>query len=113
MVNCGFFARHGVLDAEAELGQRFFLDVELTVDAPRALEEDAIAGTVHYGEAYAVVAEVVTERRFKLIEALAHAVGTALRARFPAISRAQVTVRKPSVPIAGLLDHAEVTVSVP
>ena len=71
MKNCAFFARHGVLDEEEALGQRFYVDAALTVDPGRALEEDSIEGTVDYGVAFQVIERIITgERRF-LIEALA------------------------------------------
>lgn len=110
MTNCAFFARHGVLDEEERLGQRFYVDAALTVDADRALEEDSIEGTVDYGIAFQVIEKIVTgERRF-LIEALALEVGKALTARFPQIKRAEITVRKPNAPVPGVLDHVEVTI---
>ena len=108
--NCAFFARHGVHDEEEALGQRFYVDAELTVAPGGALESDAIEGTVDYGIAFAVIEKLVPgERRF-LIEALALAVAKALCARFPQISRAAITVRKPNAPVRGVLDHVEVTI---
>ena len=110
MKNCAFFARHGVLDEEEALGQRFYVDAALTVDPGRALEEDSIEGTVDYGVAFQVIERIITgERRF-LIEALALEVGKALVARFPQIKRAEITVRKPNAPVPGVLDHVEVTI---
>ncbi len=108
--NCAFFARHGVLDEEETLGQRFYVDAELTVDPGRALEDDSIDGTVDYGVAFAVIEKIITgERRF-LIEALALAVGKALVERYSQIKRAAITIRKPNAPVRGVLDHVEVTV---
>ncbi|TIP40400.1 MAG: dihydroneopterin aldolase, partial [Mesorhizobium sp.] len=49
MKNCAFFARHGVLDEEETLGQRFYVDAELTVEPSRPLTEDSIEDTVNYG----------------------------------------------------------------
>lgn len=113
MKNCAFFARHGVLDEEETLGQRFYVDAALTVDPGRALEDDSIEGTVDYGVAFQVIERIITgERRF-LIEALALEVGKALTQRFPQISRAEITVRKPNAPVPGVLDHVEVTVAWP
>ena len=113
MKNCAFFARHGVLDEEETLGQRFYVDATLTVDPGHALEDDAIEGTVDYGIAFQVIERIVTgERRF-LIEPLAQAVGKALTQRFPQIKRAEITVRKPNAPVPGVLDHVEVTVAWP
>jgi dihydroneopterin aldolase len=108
--NCAFFARHGVHDEEEALGQRFYVDAVLSVDPGRALDEDSIEGTVDYGVAFGVIEKIITgERRF-LIESLALEVGKALAARFPQIRRAEITVRKPNAPVAGVLDHVEVTV---
>ena len=110
MKNCAFFARHGVLDEEEALGQRFYVDATLSVSPERPLDEDAIDGTVDYGVAFGVIEMIVTGRRRFLIEALALDVAKALCKRFPQIVRAEITVRKPNAPVAGVLDHVEVTV---
>ena len=113
MMNCAFFARHGVLDEEETLGQRFYVDAVMTVDSGRALEEDLIDATVDYGVAFKVIEKIVVgERRF-LIEALALEVAKALTARYPQIKRAEITVRKPNAPVQGVLEHVEVTVAWP
>jgi len=110
MKNCAFFARHGVFDAEETLGQRFYVDAVLEISSQSPLEKDDIDATVDYGAAFAVIEEIVTGRRRFLIEALAADVGKALCERFPAIRRAEITVRKPNAPVPGILDHVEVTV---
>jgi len=108
--NCAFFARHGVFDAEETLGQRFYVDAELTVDPGDALERDSIENTVDYGVAFSVIEEIITGQRRFLIEALALEVGKALTARYSQIKRAAITIRKPNAPVRGVLDHVEVTV---
>jgi len=113
MKNCAFFARHGVLEEEKRLGQRFYVDAVLLVSPEHPLDEDNIDGTVDYGIAFDVIQEIVTGRRRFLIEALALDVAKALCARFPQIARAEITVRKPNAPVTGVLDHAEVTVAWP
>lgn len=110
MKNCAFFARHGVLDEEETLGQRFYVDVALAVEPDDPLEEDSIAATVDYGVAFDVIEKIVTGKRRFLIEALALEVAKALSARFPQIRRAEITVRKPNAPVRGVLDHVEVSV---
>ena len=111
--NCAFFARHGVHDEEETLGQRFYVDAALTVDPGDALEKDRIEGTVDYGTAFEVIERIITGQRRFLIEALALEVGKALTTRFPQITRAEITVRKPNAPVRGVLDHVEVTVAWP
>jgi dihydroneopterin aldolase len=108
--NCAFYGRHGAMAEESVLGQRFFIDAALDVPEASALVDDDLAATVHYGHAFTVIEEVVTKTRRALIEALAHDIALSLCARFPQIQRAVITVRKPSVPIPGILDHVEVRV---
>lgn len=108
--NCAFFAHHGVFAEEAVLGQRFYVDVEFDVDAEDAAATDTLEGTVHYGIAFEVIEEIVTGTRKQLIEALALAVARGLLDRFAEILRVRVTLRKPSAPIAGVLDYVQVSV---
>lgn len=110
MKNCAFFARHGVLDEEETLGQRFYVDAELTVEPDRPLLDDSMESTVDYGVAFEVIEKIITGQRRFLIEALALEVGKALSERFPQIRKAAITVRKPNAPVRGVLDHVEVTV---
>ncbi len=110
MVNCAFFARHGLMEEEERLGQRFYVDAKLTVEPGRALEEDAIEDTVDYGVAFQVIESIVTGKRRSLIETLALDCAKALVTRYPQIKSAAITVRKPNAPVPGVLDYAEVTV---
>ena len=109
--NCAFFARHGVMDEEEVLGQRFFVDAELDVRPLRPLSDDSIESTVDYGVAFQEIEKIVTGQRRYLIEALAQEIATVLCARFPQISRARITVRKPNAPVPGVLDYVQVTVN--
>lgn len=110
MVNCAFFARHGLFEAEEQLGQRFFVDAVLTVRASGPLDADEMETTVDYGRAFARIESIVTGKRRFLIEALARDIGRQLIADFPQIEQAEITVRKPNAPVPGILDHVEVTV---
>lgn len=108
--NCAFFAHHGVYEEENKLGQRFFVDVTMKVEPAGALEQDRIEGTVHYGEAFAVIEKILTGTRRYLIEALALDIAQGLCAEFGQVQQARVTVRKPNAPVPGILDYVEVTV---
>ncbi len=111
MINCAFFARHGVFDQEEFLGQRFYVDAVMHVEPSGALEDDRIADTVDYGIAYAEIERIITGRRRFLIEALALDIAKALCARFAQVRRAEITLRKPHAPVQGVLDHIEVRVA--
>lgn len=110
MKNCAFFARHGVYDQEEFLGQRFYVDAILQVDAGDALENDSIEGTVDYGRAFIEIEKIITGERRYLIEAIALEIGKALCAEFAEIRQADITVRKPNAPVPGVLDFVEVRV---
>ncbi len=111
--NCAFFARHGVHSEEAVLGQRFFVDAVLQVSPGEALEKDDIEGTVHYGEVFALIEEMVTGTRRYLIESLALEVAKAVCQQFELVTSAEITIRKPNAAVPGIFDFVEVTVSWP
>ena len=110
LMNCAFFARHGVFNEEEALGQRFFVDAVLLVDSGDSLETDEIEGTVDYGAAFQVIEGSITGKRRFLIEALALETGKAICKEFPSVQRAEITIRKPNAPVQGVLDHVSVTV---
>ncbi len=111
--NCAFFARHGVYSEEETLGQRFFVDALLTVDGKHSIEEDNIEATVDYGKAFSLIENIVLGRRRYLIEALALDVAKAICREFPMVLSAEITIRKPNAPVAGVLDHVSVSLTWP
>ena len=105
--NIALFAHHGVTPQEQKLGQRFFIDVELTGDLTAAAREDDLSQTIDYEAVYFAVVEAFTERPYQLLEGAGWAVMTALFQKFPA-EEITVRLRKPSAPIDGILDTVEV-----
>ena len=69
-------------------------------------------GTVDYGVAFGVI-----ERSSPAAALPDRGAGArsrqGARKRYPQINRAEITVRKPNAPVAGVLDHVEVTVAWP
>lgn len=99
-----FFARHGVLAAERSLGQRFAVDVALSLDTRVAGGTDDLDATVDYAKAYGVVAQAVAGAPpCALVEAVAHRTAAALLAAFPAAEGAHVRVTKPHVAVPGVV----------
>jgi dihydroneopterin aldolase len=108
--NMTFFAHHGVLAAERELGQTFEVDVEISSNLEAAASSDDLSQTIDYREIYHLVKEVVVGEEFQLLEALAGAILEALSGRYRA--DVLVRVRKPHPPLlAGSLDSVEVELS--
>lgn len=102
--------RHGALEAERTLGQRFFLDLELTAELGNATVSDSLEETLHYGQVIKAASAAFNARTFNLIEAAAGAVADDLLARFPKIVTARVTVHKPAAPVAAMIEDLSVTV---
>lgn len=107
--NMVFRGRHGVHAAERELGQRFEVDVELGLDLARAMLSDALQDSVDYSRAFALVRAEVEEHQYQLLEGLAGAIVRRLMAELPIVS-VLVRIRKPQVPIHGILSYAAVEI---
>lgn len=105
-----FYAHHGVFPAENEFGQPFSVDLDLYLDLKPAGRSDNLAEGVDYSQVYEVVRKLVTQRTFSLIEALAEAIAASILQGFPRVMEVAVRVRKPQVPLPGLLDYAEVEI---
>jgi dihydroneopterin aldolase len=104
-----FVGRHGLTDAERAKPQPFEVDVELLLNLQPAGVDDDISKTVDYAQAFEICREVVESTNFRLIEAVAEGIAHELLTAFP-VAEVGVRVRKPQVPIAGTLDHAEVEI---
>lgn len=105
MKNLAFYGYHGVMSEENTLGQKFFLDIELFVDLKKACITDSVENTVHYGIAYEIVKDIVENKRFKLIEALAEEIANSLLCKFEMIKEVIILVKKPEAPVKGIYDY--------
>ncbi|MGM0492415.1 MAG: dihydroneopterin aldolase [Armatimonadota bacterium] len=108
--NMSFYGYHGVDESERDLGGKFHVDVDLGLDLRPAGESDSIEDTVDYKAVYDLVSEIQRNNRFKLLEAFAHAIVEGLLDGFD-VTEVTVRVRKASVPLGGLIDHAEVEIT--
>lgn len=104
-----FYGHLGLTEAEREVGQRYVVDVELSVDLRRAAQSDAIAETVNYAEVYGRVVAIGESRRYRLIEPLADELARVLLEHFPA-QAVRVRVKKQPPPIKGIVKYAGVEV---
>jgi dihydroneopterin aldolase len=103
------FGRHGYLEEERRLGQRFLVDLWVEVDEAAAAS-DRIEDTVDYRRLAALVREVFSGPERLLLEGLAGACADGIVARFAAVERVRVRVRKPDVVLDPPVDHAAVVV---
>ena len=105
-----FYAYHGALEAESELGQRFKVDVSLRLADGPDFKEDNTEVSVDYSRVYSTVESVFTESRFQLIERAAEAIASELLSQFKKIVEVRVRVDKPSAPVPCACDSFAVEV---
>jgi 7,8-dihydroneopterin aldolase/epimerase/oxygenase len=91
---------HGVLPEELERAQPFSVDIVVWVDMAAAQHSDALSDTVDYGALAQVAADVVGQRSYRLLEALAGRLADALLITDPRLEAVEVTVRKLRPPLA-------------
>jgi dihydroneopterin aldolase len=101
--------RHGALDEERRVGQRFLFDVRLEAADETAATSDRLEDAVDYRDVVVAIRDVSDGRRFRLLEALAAAVADELLQRFP-VEAVELRVRKPDVVLGAAVEHAAVTV---
>jgi 7,8-dihydroneopterin aldolase/epimerase/oxygenase len=106
--NAVFYAYHGVLIDEQNLGGKFEVDVELHCDLSRGAKSDHLHDTVNYERVYDCIRTLVLERKHLLLESLAGAVGRGIINSFSKVKPVTVKVRKPSAPVKGVIDYVEV-----
>lgn len=108
--NMMFYAFHGVYEYEREQGQRFYMDVELTVNASEAGKTDDLNDAVDYTTVYQRVKEIVETHRFKLLETLATTIANEVLG-FAGVDSVTLRIRKPAVPIQGQIDYVQLEIT--
>jgi dihydroneopterin aldolase len=108
--NMEFECHIGAGDGERADEQLIEIDVDLTVDLKAAGDSDDLEKTVDYGAVFRLCQQVAEGRPYRLLEALAERVAGEILAVESAVLSVAVTVRKPGVPIEGVLEYAGVKV---
>jgi dihydroneopterin aldolase len=103
-------AFHGVLAHERANGQLFLIDVVVHLSLREAGASDELAETIDYGTLAAHIVSAVESDPVDLIETVAERVA-ALVLAYPLAMMVQVTVHKPSAPIAVPFDDVSVTIT--
>ena len=106
-----FYAYHGVVEQERQVGNTFLVDLTLTAPLQRAVESDRLEDTINYAEVYETVRE---EMRIpsRLLEHVAGRILKALHHRFPTLQAAEITLSKLNPPFGGDLHSASVILGV-
>jgi dihydroneopterin aldolase len=109
--NAVFYAYHGVLSDEQNLGGKFEVDVDLHCDLSRGAKSDSLDQTIDYERVYDCIMQLVLGKKYYLIEALAGTIADGLLKNFKRAQKVVVRVRKPCAPVKGVIDHVEVEIT--
>ncbi len=103
-----FYAYHGVLESEKQLGQTFSVDVEFELDV--SMCGDDLKMTVNYGEVSLDVVDFCKSNRFDLLESLANNLSKHLLRKYTLMNKIKVTIHKPHAPITTKFSDVTLTV---
>jgi dihydroneopterin aldolase len=102
-------AHHGVMEHEEKVGQRFIIDLEMSLDLSAASRSDKLADTVSYSTVVETATAAFTSRNYRLVEAAAASIADAILAKFARVTSVHVTVHKPHAPMAAIFGDVGVT----
>ncbi len=103
-----FYGFHGVHPEERTLGQRFIVTISFESDHSKDQQIRHLHDTVDYSRVYADVKHIMEKKQFELLEACANDILDELLQNYPKIESAEVSIKKPSVPLNGPLNSVEV-----
>ncbi len=88
-----FYAYHGVYEEEQIIGNTFEVDIYITTDFEKAIEEDNIHETINYETVY-LICETEMRKKVKLLETLTENIISALKFQFVSIEEIRIKVSK-------------------
>ncbi|HWO21820.1 MAG TPA: dihydroneopterin aldolase [Kofleriaceae bacterium] len=96
-----FEGNHGYSAAERRGTRRFRANLMIEVDLAGAARSDRLGDTVDYGKVCEIVVELGTKSTFRLLEALAGAIGAKIQDRYPHV-RVAIELEKLAPPCPGV-----------
>lgn len=108
--NASFYAYHGALTEEQQIGGIFEADVDIYTDFSEAAKNDDLKMTVNYHTVYQLIMRVANEKKYHLIESIAYRIADEILAKYSRIEKVCVRVRKNTVPVGGVIDCVEAEV---
>lgn len=106
--NLVFFGHHGDIPAEREIGQRFIIDLALSLDIAEVAHTDALESTADYVAVHELCRRVVEGEPVNLLETLAARLTDKILAETPRLTKVEIVVKKPAVPLRGAVDYVAV-----
>ena len=98
--NLEVYAKHGVLSAEKDRGQKFLISAALYIDIRNAGKLDDLNKTLDYSEICRIIKDFVEDNTFSLIETVAERLAEILLTENPLLQKIWLEIKKPWAPIA-------------
>ncbi len=110
LANMCFFSHHGCFEEEQIIGNKFIVNLTVTYNSKRAQKTDNVEDALNYQLLYN---EVAAQMRIKsnLLENVACRILTELRAKFPQMVEAEVSIDKLNPPLGGQVGASRVEMS--
>jgi dihydroneopterin aldolase len=108
MKNLVFFGHHGDLPAERSIGQRFIIDLALSLDIAEVARTDELQSTADYVAVYELCRTVIEGQPVNMLETLAARLTERILAENPRLASVEIVVKKPAVPLRGAVDYVAV-----
>jgi dihydroneopterin aldolase len=89
------FAYHGVHKKEKNDGQDFILDINIWINAEKAVKKDDIKNTVNYSSVAKVCKKTMLGNKWNLIETVAEKVALKILKKFSIAKKVKVLLKKP------------------
>ncbi|WP_456277117.1 dihydroneopterin aldolase [Bacillus sp. AK128] len=106
-----FYGYHGVLPEETKLGQRFIVDLTLSMDLSKPGKSDHLDDTVNYAEVYNLCKKIVEGEPRKLVEAVAEDICEQVLQSFSKVEECSIRFIKPDPPIQGYYKAVSVSLT--
>jgi dihydroneopterin aldolase/2-amino-4-hydroxy-6-hydroxymethyldihydropteridine diphosphokinase len=104
------YGYHGVHIEEKELGQKFLVSVEISMDTRSAAKSDNLHDTINYGEISIRVDKHFRSKKYDLIESAAEELANLILTSYEKADGVKIMVKKPSAPIPLALKYVAVEI---
>ena len=104
------FCHHGLHQEEKVLGQKFIVNMVLTVSTRNAGLSDLMTDSVSYGDVCRLVMKEMTRQKDDLLERVAERIARVILLEFAAVDRIRIEVKKPWAPVLMHMDYAAVSI---
>ncbi len=104
------YAYHGVNQQEKDMGQRFLVCLELSIDLKEAAVSGDLNKTVNYAELTHKLEEEFKKEKLDLIETAAEKLAKFVLLNYERVERVKLMVKKPWAPIGKPIDYAAVEI---